>query len=202
MINQPKPYQNKGIKMLTNEQLALAIYNGDFDRAKDSLKEISTKVASLSCVCFDITHVTNQRQEYGKQLIDFLPLVFLGEGDHPKNFSKYRPFLDYIIQHDGLEKVLSRINRGPCVNNLLLWRMDIEKFEVPVSKNMRVYLHKQEVRNAPENKLVREILSDLNKNTRTGFNALGLTDPKQQAEVRKLVRTSILKTLKGTTIRH
>ena len=44
MINQPKPYQNKGIKMLTNEQLALAIYNGDFDRAKDSLKEISTKV--------------------------------------------------------------------------------------------------------------------------------------------------------------
>ena len=86
------------------------------------------------------------------------------------------------------------------MNNLLLWRMDIEKFEVPVSKAMRTYLHKQEVRNRPENKLVREILSDLNKNTRTGFIELGLTDPKQQAEVRKLVRTSILKTLKGKMI--
>ena len=158
-MNNAEQLQTKK-QLLTNDELARAIYSGEFEKAKETLLERSKTGGFLSDISFDVTHIIDRGQGEKKQLMDLLPLVFWAEANHPGNFTKYRPFVNFIAKKDGLKKVLSWANKE--TNSLLLWRTDIEKFKVPVSKKMLSHLRFLQVRDTRERKFANEILRTLN----------------------------------------
>ena len=89
--------------MLSNDELVQAVYEGDLAKIKADFSK--TEGDSPSGLLLDVTSLlkAGAGQQYK---MDFVSLICKAEAEHPHHFDQYKALLSFLIEKDGLKKVV------------------------------------------------------------------------------------------------